>query len=231
MDRAKTPSEQATSADATSRSAAETDTFHRVIGKALKTESFIEKATLLVLTVILSGVVAPFAINRLAALASERQKVVDATKAKDEVILQTQSQLLTDFAETLLTYETLALDVSWYKTPWAANTTLHEKAFARYSERVVDLMSRWRVLSSKAQMLASPAISERMDKFQSHVFEQQDTPLNQLYINKKASPAEWQSQHSKSEKVLIEARQLVAEMMESLGLSRASLSQERSGRD
>jgi hypothetical protein len=194
------------------------------IRKALTSEAFIEKVAILLLTVILTGVLIPLIINHFSARAAERQKELEARKARDTSILQAQAKLLDDAADVILTYETLALDVSWYKYHEGANEEMHRKAFERYSERVPDLVARWRSLVSRSKTLASPAISDQLDGFLQTVFAEQDTPINAL-VGKKVSGSEWEKMHEKSRQMLKHANNLIEDLARDMRLSKADLHQ------
>ena len=97
-------------------------------GLRLTSVSFVEKAALLLLTVILSGIAVPLAVNWLNANDAERKKVLEIAKAKEDANIGARHALLNEFSDVLLTYETLALDVSWYRQ--VSNACLYE---ARYS--------------------------------------------------------------------------------------------------
>ena len=189
----------------------------KVLSGALTSESFVEKAALLLLTVILSGIAVPLAVNWLNAHDAERKKFSDIAKAKEDANIVARHALLNDFSDVLLTYETLALDLSWYRTTGVNDRALHEKAYARYTDRVVELFTKWRVLTSRAQILADPGISKRMESFLKDVFAKQDTPLTQLHTSK-ASTAEWEAQHIKSESMLGEANKLISDLGAQMGL-------------
>jgi hypothetical protein len=208
-----------------------------VVRKALTSESFVQKVVLLLLTAILTATIAPLIVHYInfgaeqrqkdlettrAREYEERQKAIEAMRGKQEAILKAQSKLLDDVAEVLFTYETLALDVSWFGTKRAKNAELQKKAFERYNERIVDLLSRWRALASKAQTLTSPAVSESIRSFLNRVFEEQDGPLNRLYRHN-ASDEEWDQQHEKSIKMLGDANHIISKMAEDLGLVKAEL--------
>jgi hypothetical protein len=162
------------------------------IRKALSSESFVEKAAIVVLTAVLSSVLGPALISYFNSKATERDKEAEAVRARNTAILQAQAKLLDEVSETVLAYETLALDVSWFRTRRARNEDQHKKAFARYSERAVDLVARWRALASRSRTLASPAISDKLDAFLLRVFDEQDTPINQLY-GRDAPESDWES--------------------------------------
>ena len=193
--------------------------------QVVSSQSFIEKLLLLLLTVGVSGVAVPLVMNRVAAASSARQKAAEAIRARDQTILDAQSKLLNDFAETLLAYETLALDVSWYKTAVGLHEDMHTRAFNRYSERVVDLISRWRALVSRARTLASPSVAEKMNAFMADVLGEQDTPIVQLYRRHAAVP-EWERQHQRSIGMLTRADALISELAVDLRLSRNNLQEE-----
>jgi len=188
----------------------------------LTSQSFVEKATLLLLTVLLSGYMVPFLIARYNNEAAIRQKSEDLARSKNDAILQAQSKLLEDLSTVILTYETLALDVSWYKTPNGKDDGMYRKAYERYSERIVDLLSGWRSLIAKSQMLTSPAVSAKIAAFQLKVFEQQDGALVALNRNG-GTPEQWMAQHNRSVGMLEEANGLISEIMSDLRLSRQYL--------
>ena len=158
-------------AEAVPASPAQDRTRGGVVRRALTSASFIEKATLLLLT----GIVVPILIIYFNLSAAERQKAVETNKARDTSILQAQSKLLDEF---VFAYETLALDVSRYKLRHAANEEMHQKAFARYSDRMVDVVIKWRSLISRARALASPAVSDKMQSLLSLIYSEQDTPIH-----------------------------------------------------
>ena len=194
----------------------------RTVREVLTSASFVEKFLLLLLTVLVSGLAVPLVLSYNAVAATQRQKAADAARARDQAILDSQSRLLDDFAQTVLTYETLALDVSWYQTATAREDEMYRRAFARYSERVVDLVARWRALSSRARTLASEAVADKMDAFLADVFQRQDTPIVQLY-RKRASSEAWEAQHQASVEMLSRGHGLISELTRDLGLARTNM--------
>jgi hypothetical protein len=196
--------------------------FKETIRQALTSKSFVEKFAEVLLTAALVATLAPLIISYFDSKASERQKAIEAETARTNAILQAQSKLLDEVAATVLAYETLAVDVSWYKQPRAANDEMHRKAFARYSERIVDLVARWRALISRSRTLASPEVSDKLDKFLTRIFVEQDTPMLEL-VTKNASESEWADMHKKSEALLVQANALIAELATDMKLSKAHL--------
>lgn len=175
----------------------------------LKSESFIEKAFLLILTAVLSGVFVPLVI-----------KSVDAARENRAEIARAQAKLFDEVSETILTLEALALDVSWFGTESARNVELQERAFQRYSERTVDLIARWRAESARAQALASPDVAIKLNDFlRDRFFEEQDTPTTNLWNSCRAK-CDWQRQHTRNVRVLCDANGLILELAHDLGLTR-----------
>jgi hypothetical protein len=179
--------------------------------RVLKAESFIEKVLLLAITAILSGVLIPLAI-----------KSIDSEREGRAALARAQAKLFDDVSETILTTETLILDVSWYGTVAAKNPDLQNKAFERYNARVVDLIGKWRAESSRAQALASPKVSEKIHAFLGRFFVEQDTPMNSLWADCGTScePKQWEERHLSNEELLGEANALVLELASDLGLAR-----------
>ena len=179
-----------------------------VLSRTLASESFIEKVVLLVLTAFLSGVIVPLIV-----------KSIDRARERRESVSRAQAKLYEDVSETILTYETLALDVSWYGMPDARNADMQQKALERYNERTVDLVARWRSQSSRAQTLVSPQFASKLDDFLNDAFVKQDTPINRMW-GKCASTCDWTRQHAQSIGMLAEANELIAELGNDLGLSK-----------
>ncbi|MEZ4714108.1 MAG: hypothetical protein R3A44_43390 [Caldilineaceae bacterium] len=149
-------------------------------------------------------------------------KMRERFQAKDDAILRAQSKLLDDIATTILTYETIAADVTWFKTEMAANDEMHEKAFNRYNERVIDLVAQWRIQAAKAQTLVTPTVSDKINSFLNKVFDEQDTPMMKLY-RQQADDEVWQEQHSKNILMIREANKLIEEIAKDLKISSQEL--------
>ncbi|MCX2454333.1 hypothetical protein OQX61_23890 [Pedobacter sp. PLR] len=171
-----------------------------ILTKVFGNESFIEKLFLLFLTALLSGLIIPY-------VGTEIQR----NKARNDIVLQAQSKLLEDVSKTLLTYETLLLDISWFKTDKGHNEEMHKKAFARYSERAVDLLADWRVESIRVKSLASAETSKKLDSFQLTMFHIQDSPMNILY-REKGSVCKWEQLHKINADMLFQAQKLISDL-------------------
>ena len=182
-----------------------------ILLKTIKNESFIEKFVLLILTVFLSGLLIPYITTQ-----------IQRTKARNDIVLQAQNKLLDDVTQTLLTYETLLLDISWYKTPNGYNEEMHKKSFERYSERSVDLLSEWRIESIKAKNLASIEISKKLDSFQLKMFDLQDSKMNKLY-RENSSDSVWNELHNTNLQMLAEVNQLIPQLASEMKITKEDI--------
>jgi len=182
------------------------------ITQALGGASFIEKTVLLILTAITSGVLIPYVGD-----------ISQATRMQNEAVTQAKAKLLDDITNTIITYEYLAGDVSYYKSDSAlVNDKMQAMAFERYSNKVVDLMAQWGVQIAKAKTLVSPAIGDKLEKFMDKVLTEQEAKLVVLYSNN-ATVAEWTEMNDLTGKMYEEAKQLIAELAVDLKLTNADI--------
>lgn len=176
---------------------------HRfALGKMFLRESFLERASLLIITAIISGLMIPEISYR-----------IQAQNQKQEIVLANQAELLDDLTNTLMTYESLVLDVTWYKSNEAVyNQEMHLKAYERYTSRVPDLIAELRTGMLKAKYLASPAMEEKLNQFHERIFSEQDTPLTMLMNKKDASVADWSQLHNTNMIMATQANTLLEAM-------------------
>lgn len=182
------------------------------IRQALGGVSFIEKSVLLVFTAVTSGVLIPYIGDK-----------IQTAKTQNEVVTQAKAKLLDDFTNTIITYEYLAGDVSYYKADSAvANDKMQAMAFERYSNKVVDLMAQWGVEIAKAKTLVSPAIGDKLEKFMDRVLTEQENKLVSLY-NNNATVEEWYEMNKLTGKMYEEAKKLIAELAVDLKITNADI--------
>jgi len=172
----------------------------------LASESFLEKAYLLVLTVLLTGVFVPLVV-----------KSIDASRERRAAISSAQVKLFDELSETILTYETLALDVSWFGTGSTKNLALQTKAFQRYNERTVDLTAKMRILAARSKTLTSPKVGEKINEMLKDIFVQQDTPMLAMWNSCKGK-CDWEAQHLQNEMMTGKANDLIGQLAVDLGL-------------
>ena len=96
----------------TSDTEATKEAYRGPIAGVLASQSFWEK----VLILVLSGLIVPLVIYFANMQFESRRKIADEQKVRTEALLASQEKLLNDATEVIFTYETLALDVSWFKS-------------------------------------------------------------------------------------------------------------------
>jgi cell division protein FtsL len=183
-----------------------------VVRSALISVSFIEKAVLIILTALISGLLIPYVSNK-----------IQTANAHREIVLQSESKLLDDITNTIITYEFLVADVSYYKSDSTiANDKMQALAFERYSNRVVDLFSQWGVEVAKAKNLTSPEISDKLNKFMNKVLDKQDAPLLALFSSQ-APVKDWMALNDLNGKMYEEAKGLINELAVDLKITNTSI--------
>ena len=182
-----------------------------LLNKTFTGVTFLQNLTLLLVTGFLSGLIIPY-------LAEKNQKI----NARNEILLQSQNKFLEDLNKTLLTWETLLGDISWYGTSTVNNPQMQQKAFERYSERSPDLITELKIEALKAKNLAPPEISEKIYKMQDQILDSQDTRINKLYVDK-GSPADWDKIHDTNVRMISEAEDLLTQLAIYMKLTKSNI--------
>jgi hypothetical protein len=142
---------------------------------------------------------------------------VDQSRERQQFIYRAQAKLFDEVTEVLLTYQALALDVSWYGVADAKNPDLQRKAFAKYSDRMADIQVKLTLQSARALTLTSAPVAKKISDFLGDMYLRQDTPINNLWA-KCETKCDWTDQHEKSKVVAKEATVLIKELAKDLGL-------------
>lgn len=183
------------------------------IFRFLSSASFLERSFLLILAAVISGLMIPELSNRIQSQSMKRQ-----------IVLAKQAALLDDLSHTLLAYETLILDVSWYKSnSQVYNEAMHQKAFERYSDRFPDLLVELRTGLLRARYLASPDMVKRLEEFQQRIFAEQDTPLSALYVNKESTIQDWSEFHDKNMAMTLAVNELLTDLAKDLNITKENI--------
>lgn len=160
-------------------------------------------------TGLLSGVLIPYIVGE-----------IQRKKSRNELILQAQNKLLDNISKTLLTYQNVLLDISWFKSD-GDNEEMHLKAFERYKGFSMDLITDWRLASGKLQYLGPGELSKQLDEFQAEMFLQQDDPMWKLIA--KGTSEEWYQLHLKNLEMLSKARKLIIEIAKGMKISKENI--------
>lgn len=175
----------------------------------LRSESFTEKFVMLLATALVTGLTVPLAIKWVETTREQRAKVVAA-----------QTKLFDEVTKTILTHQTLTLDVSWFGTTIGKNPELQKIAYERYNSRMVELIADWRAQAAKAQTLASPLVAKEIIDLLNQTFVEQDTPITANWKRCETS-CDWTTQHQRSEAVLGQANRVIESLARDLGLVQA----------
>ena len=179
-----------------------------IFKKILTGETFWQNLMLLLVTATLSGLIIPY-------LANENQR----TKARNDIVIQSQGRLFDDISKSLITIEALLTDVSFYASAGGDNSEILQKAYDRYAERSVDLLTQLREEVLRAKTLASDEVSKKLDKFFYVITDSQDVRMHELYVTK-ATPTAWLILNEKNIRWEAEAEKLIIEIANDLKLSK-----------
>jgi hypothetical protein len=174
-------------------------------------DEIFEKVLVLLITAIISGFLIPFIV-------SEIQRI----KSRNEVVLKAQNTLLEDLSKTLLTYQTMLAEISWFRTSEADNEMMHQQAFKRYSKRSADLLIQWRMQIGRTRYLASRDISDKLLALQVKMFEQQDLPMWKL-IKQGGCPEQWRAIHDVNKHLLTESLELITEIAKEMKITKRNV--------
>ena len=182
-----------------------------LVTKTLTGVTFLQNLVLLFVTASLSGLIIPY-------LADESQR----TKARNDIIIQSQGKLFDDISKSLITTEALLNDISFYGSLEGDNALVLQKAYERYTERSVDLLTELRGEVLKAKTLASDTVSKKLDKFFFIITDSQDVRTHELYLAK-ATAADWEKFHEKNYRWGAEAEELIIEIANDLKLTKSNV--------
>lgn len=174
-------------------------------------DEFFEKVLLLLVAGMISGFLIPFIVNEI-------QRI----KSRNEAVLKAQNTLLEDVSKTLLTYQTILAEISWFRTSEADNEEMHKKAFKRYSKYSADLLIQWRLQIGRSRYLASTGISNKLHEFQKKMLKQQDLPMWEL-IKHGGTPEQWREVHEVNKLLLSESLDLITEIAKEMKITKKNV--------
>ena len=117
------------------------------------TQEFWEKATLLLVTALLTGLLIPFVLKSIDESRAAEQRRNDADLSRQAKLIDAQSKYLEELADTLWRWRYLSMKVVYSREPHQAAE--HESAVREYKAGIWDNLNRFRNLSSKARWLVS----------------------------------------------------------------------------
>ena len=182
----------------------------------------LQKIALLLIAALISGIAVPLIMKVITARMEESKKRIESSRIRNQAITSSQAKLLEEFSEVALTYETLALDVSWFGCTDSANKELQKKAFDRYNEEIVDLHIRWRTLLIRSRLLTSGVTHQTMTDVFETTLVLQDSAIVRKY-NDTVDSACWEIQHQTNQEVLTRVNDVIATLATDMKLTKSDL--------
>jgi len=188
------------------------------IREVLKSQSFIEKSSLLILTAIITGILVPYINAKLSDKKFKEQRLFDAAMARQAKIIDAQNELLSDLETIVNSFQLRALAVAWYITS-NKNFTLHKASKKEYEDKAWEFFGKMQNLIGKASRLTSPGVHKELQKFYEEM-KQLDVDLVRLMQNE-TTEEEWQKFYNTIQSESgVKLRAIVEQLAQDYGLSR-----------
>ena len=129
--------------------------------EVILSESFIQAALLLVLTALLTGLLAPLINANMAHRKFKQQRLFEADLARQNKIIEAQSQLLEEIEQLVWDYYVRAIAVGWY-TCEDKDETKYQESFEKYDTSTWEFYTNMQRALSKARRLASPRMQQQL---------------------------------------------------------------------
>src|SRR5687768_3659055 len=125
------------------------------IADNLATIGFIEKALLLILGALLTGILVPVVKAKMDKAAFESQKTFEAHVARQSDVIKAQIQFLNDFSDYIWEYHKISQRVSY--TRLSGDKEAYQKALQEYKSNVWESLQKTRTAIGKARWFCSDA--------------------------------------------------------------------------
>jgi hypothetical protein len=175
----------------------------------LTSKEFLEKAVLLILGAVLTGLLVPFVKARLDETSGRRKTLLEAELARQRELIDSQIKLLNQFSDVTWKFLFAAFKVS-YTQAWEDEEAQRE-ACGEYGPLSWELLTQIRAIVSPAQRLTSKASQERLMQTYEWLIRLDDQVSTM--VDKEVGPEVWVEFHQKNFR---EAGQVVDEAIESL---------------
>jgi uncharacterized membrane-anchored protein YhcB (DUF1043 family) len=172
-------------------------------------QDFLEKALLLILGAVLTGVLVPVVKARLDAGNAKRRKLLEAELARQTELIESQIKLLREFSELAWKFLFAAFKVC--HTHARAASEVQEEAYKEYVPLSWELRTRIRAMVSEATRLGSEGTHDLLKGAHDYL-SSLDNQVSEKK-NEDASPEEWETFYHKR---LGEAGRIVDEAIKSL---------------
>ncbi len=115
---------------------------------------------ILAATAALSGLLVPYVIKRIDTRRHETQKILEAQLARQSRLIDAQSELLEELANSLWTFQFRAIAVTYYHGVHLEE--LYTDAVSQYDSSTIDNLVRIRTAISKSIYLCSTSVYEKL---------------------------------------------------------------------
>ena len=130
----------------------------------LFSQSFAEKAFLLILAAVLTGILVPYINAKLAHRKFKEQRLFEAAIARQNKIIDSQNGLLSELERLVHMFQLRALAVAWYKIH-DRNSSKYEESRIAYEDNAWEFFINMQTTIGKASRLTSPDVHKELEKF------------------------------------------------------------------
>lgn len=158
--------------------------------------NFLESLILLLITVGLTGFLAPLLIQRIDARRIREQKIFEATLVRQSKIIDAQVKLIEDLSTLFWEYQLLLIAIPYYRQ--FKNRDLYQPALFAYEEKAGPLLGKIRAEISKALRLTPSPVFQELNQLYYEQLLPLDLQVSHLAakdIAGKESESEWGKLH------------------------------------
>jgi hypothetical protein len=161
---------------------------------ALSSESFLEKALLLIAGAILTGILVPVVKAWMDRAAFERQKTFEAHLARQSDIIKAQTQFLTEFSNYIWEYHKVSQRVSYARL--SGDKKAYHSAVQAYQDSVWESLHKIRGSIGGARWFCSDTAHHALTSWYEEWFVELEQALRQL-IEEDPNDAQWSEHHTR----------------------------------
>jgi hypothetical protein len=163
-----------------------------VLTQALRSPAFIQSLLLVLVIAVLAVVLVPPLKARMDRHRLRAERRFQAEVTRQEIVIESQAELLGNISELLWGLVTMALEVAYHKRE-PAGEQLAAEAFQLYNDQVWDYLADLRSEVSKATRLVSPQAAEQLDGVRQEWLDKAHMLLVKLARLEEASKEQWKS--------------------------------------
>jgi hypothetical protein len=163
-----------------------------VLTQALRSPAFIQSLLLVLVIAVLAVVLVPPIKARMDRHRLRAERRFQAEVTRQEIVIESQAELLDNISELLWGLVTMALEVAYHKRE-PAGEQLAAEAFQLYNDQVWDYLADLRSEVSQAARLVSPQAAEQLDGVRQEWLDKAHMLLVKLARLEEASKEQWKS--------------------------------------